>query len=74
MVQEVRQAYQLSEKRAAWELGEIRPGRNYSEDSFFWRESKRWRYAGPSSLYDTAAPLSRISHSCARLLPSLLAI
>ena len=40
MVQEVRQAYQLSEKRAAWELGEIRPGRNYSEDSFFWR-SKR---------------------------------
>jgi hypothetical protein len=46
----------------------------YSEGSTFWRESKRWRYAGPSSLYCVDAPLSRISHSCARLLPSFLAI
>jgi hypothetical protein len=44
---------------AAWELAVIRPSRNYSEGSFFWRERRRWRYACPSSLYDAAAPLSK---------------
>jgi hypothetical protein len=33
---------------AAWEIDEVRPSRNYSECSFFWRESKRWRYLEPS--------------------------
>ena len=36
----------------------------YSEDpSFLWRERRRWRYACPSSRYDAAAPLNKISHS-----------
>jgi hypothetical protein len=30
---------------AAWELAQIRPTRNYSEGSFFWRERRRWRFA-----------------------------
>jgi len=46
----------------------------YSEDSFFWRESRRWTYLGPSSAYNDAPPLSRISQTCARLLPSFFAI
>lgn len=46
----------------------------YSEDSFFWRESKRWRYFDPSSLYDQTPPLKKSSQTCARLLPSFFAI
>ena len=33
---------------AAWELAEIPSSRNYVKRSFFWRESKRWRYLEPS--------------------------
>ena len=29
------------------ELAENRSGRNCSEGSYFWRDSKRWRYMGP---------------------------
>ena len=59
---------------AAWILGEMRPSQNYSEGSFLRREIERWRYAGPSSLYDATALLSRISHNLARLLSSFLEI
>jgi hypothetical protein len=34
----------------------------YSDNSFFWRESKQLRYFGPSFLYDKTPPLRNISH------------
>ena len=36
---------------------------DHSEDSIFRRESKRWMYLDPSSLYDSVPPLRRISHN-----------
>jgi len=62
-------------------MAKILPSRNYSEDSIFWRESRRCRYEYPSSLYGAAAPQAKISHrgqrnpshalKCSNLLPSI---
>jgi hypothetical protein len=61
----VRQPFAFSVKGG--ELVDIRIRLNYSEGSFFRRERRRRRYGCPSSLYDAAAPLSKISQSWARL-------
>jgi len=49
VVREVRRAYQLREKRAAWKAAEIRSSRIYLEGYFSWRADESTGGVGPRS-------------------------